>query len=101
MEIIQAASKDERFDIIVKDTQRKLRVLITEKADAVKEYSKQWVIPETEEGVQDALHELYDTIVIAYGATGIRPDKERIVLDFFLYLFFYFMKILLIVECIA
>jgi hypothetical protein len=84
IDIVTEVSTDNQFDFITHDVKEKLLKLLAEKATTVKEISKQWVIPETSEGVGQAVHELYEAIIIVYGSTPIRPDKPKIECDFFL-----------------
>jgi len=56
------------------ENDQKFLEVLKQKTDPVRKYSSQWKIEETEEGVKEAARELYETLVIIYGATAIRPD---------------------------
>ena len=57
---------------------------LEKKVDPIRNYASSWKIEETEEGVKEAARELFESIVIVYGASAFRPDKKTISLDFFL-----------------
>ena len=84
--IIEESRSDKRFDsyLSYKD-ELKPKKLLKEHADVVKDYSSKWVITETEEGVKEATKELLDACILAYAASAVRPDKDVIRVDFFLY----------------
>jgi len=85
LDIINEVGKDDRLKNVVKYTDsRKLGKFLTERLDVIRDYAQSWSVPETEDGIQEALHELYEASVLAYGATAQRPDKETIRIDFFL-----------------
>lgn len=86
MDIINEVLKDERFENFIKHSDKlKYKKLLDEKLDTVRDIAKSWYIPDTKEGVREAARELYDACVLVYGATAIRPDKDKIELDFILY----------------
>lgn len=85
MDIVKSTSNDKRFDFIIRTMDPKRKLLLAERADAVKELAKSWVVVSTEEGITEATRELYEACIILYGSTAIRPDKESTQLDFFLY----------------
>jgi len=86
IDIINDVIKDdaEFGGFLTHDEDNKFQVTLEKKVDAVRNYAAQWKIEETEEGVKEAAHELFDSLILAYGATAIRPDKKTIRLDFFL-----------------
>jgi len=62
----------------------KLSKLLDTKADAIQDYARSWVVSETEESLKEKCRELYEGIVLIYGASAQRPDKQTQRLDFFL-----------------
>ena len=85
MDIITEVQNDSNFDhVITHSDDIKLKIVVNERVDAIRDYASKWNIPETEEGIKQAAQELYETCALAYGATAIRPDKKVSRLDFFL-----------------
>lgn len=84
LDIIEEVTKDDRLTIPYEE-KTKFKRLLSENLDLVKEIAREWVIPETEEAVNEATQELYQAIIKVYGATAIRPDKPKIELNFVLY----------------
>jgi len=85
IEIIEDIQKDDRFSHVLEYKDKfKIQKLLEKKLDLVREYAQSWNVPETEEGVNQAIHELYEACVLAYAASAIRPDKDEPRLDFYL-----------------
>lgn len=84
MDIVKSTQKENRFNILTNSTVGKTPKILAERGDLVREYAKDWDVVETEEGIKEALRELYDASVILYGATAFRPGYEATHLDFFL-----------------
>ena len=85
LEIIGDVSIDDRLKNFLKFTDDlKTKKLLEERPEVVKDHASKWVIEETEEAVNKATRELYDTSILAYAATAIRPDKETLRPEFFL-----------------
>lgn len=85
-DIVNDVINDERFDNFIQHSDKfKFKKLLEHKVDVVKEIAKSWYIPDTEEGVKEAIRELFESCALVYGGTALRPDKEKVELDFFLY----------------
>lgn len=71
MEIFLEVSKNPKFGSTVK-------------VSDIRNIAKTWTVLETEEGVQQSTHELYEACALVYGATTKRPNTEKLYLDFLL-----------------
>jgi len=82
---LKEISNDTRFENVLKySDDMKLNVLMERKLDVLREYCQKWGVKESEQSVNDRLKELYEACVMAFGATGQRPDSKNVRLDFFL-----------------
>jgi len=84
-EIIDMACHDGRFNnVVLYDDDMKFQKLVEKRAAVLREYAKKWDLPDTVEGLNQGMRELFETCVLGFGATAQRPDKPAILLDFFL-----------------
>ena len=78
-------SKNEKLkSYFTYEEKNKTGKLLSNNPEIVQEYAQKWTITETEEGIDKAIKELYHALILVYGATAIRPDKNTTRLEFFL-----------------
>ena len=85
LEIIGDVSIDDRLKNFLKFTdENKITKVLVERPEVIRDHASKWVIEEIEEAVNKATREVYDTSIIVYAASSLRPDRETLRPEFFL-----------------
>jgi len=82
-DILTAVREEMRFDNLRRED-FKIAPLVKKAGGAIREHAHRWGIPETKEGVERRMRELYESMVLLYAATAQRPGHSAVKLDFFL-----------------